>query len=381
MAEVPVRILIVDDSELYRTIVRHVLSQIPNVEVIGAASNGLEAVSMIERHAPDLITLDVEMPVLDGLGVLDEMRRRNLKSSAIMLSSLTEEGAQATLQSLSKGAFDFVLKPTGGSTPENKRLLREVLTEKIKAWRYSRRSGVAGTTAPRGTSLTPRRAAGDRPSQFSTTSNESIWCDSSSVASFRGDGTGAVVIGASTGGPDALRHMLPKIPADFPLPILVVQHMPTMFTRLMAENLNGYCKLKVSEARRYNLVEPGRILIAPGGQHMKVWKNGQAVRVDLTDDAPEHSCRPSVDYLFRSAAEVFGAGTVGVIMTGMGHDGAEGCRRIKRAGGMVMAQDEESCVVYGMPRLPVEEGIADRVVPLDRLATTLRQVVRSEATV
>ena len=190
-----------------------------------------------------------------------------------------------------------------------------------------------------------------------------------------------VVIGTSTGGPEALRSVLPAIPWDFPFPILVVQHMPKHFTASLAKSLDGICPVNVAEAAHGDLVESGRILIAPGGEHMKLRRQGDSVIVELTTDAPENHCRPSVDVLFRSAVDVYGAGTLGVIMTGMGEDGAEGCRLIRKAGGSVIAQDEESCVVFGMPRLPVEEGIADAVVPLSEVASEMLEFMRAEACV
>lgn len=384
MSDCPVRVLVVDDSVLFRKIVRDVLAKIDDVEVIGVARDGIDALQKIERLAPDLITLDVEMPQLDGLGVLAEMKHRGLKSRAVMLSAVTQQGADATMQALDMGAFDFIVKPNGSSAAENVQTLQTALTQKIAALRSSfrlrhltasRNSDLSSVSRPQDSDhsgvVTSAFQNGPRPAQDSGFASEKRR---------RGD-YAAVVIGVSTGGPDALRQFLPEVPGSFPIPILVVQHMPPLFTKSLADSLNARCQLEVAEATHHQVVEPGRILIAPGGKHMRVAQSGPSVRVQLTDDPPEHSCRPAVDYLFRSAVRVYGAGTLGMIMTGMGCDGAEGCRLIKKTGGSVIAQDEDSCVVFGMPRLPVAEGVADSIVPLERLAQELQSFVGGGVTV
>lgn len=352
----PVKVLVVDDSVLYRKIIRDVLAGIPGVEVVGIARNGVEALEQIERLQPDLLTLDVEMPDLDGLSVLREMRRRGHSARAVMCSTLTAEGAVATVRALHQGAFDFVVKPTAGSPQENGRLLHESLRTRIEAFRQSGRPAPSQSLASPPRPL-PLVAASAGPRHI-----------------HRGEETQpaappeVVAIGISTGGPEALRHFLPELPADFPCPVLIVQHMPPFFTKSLAESLDARCALTVTEAEHHEPVQPGRIYIAPGGRQMRVGKTGGQVRIELSDDPPENNCRPAVDYLFRSVAQVYRSATLGVIMTGMGSDGTEGCRQIKRAGGRVIAQSAESCVVFGMPRRPVEEGLADRIVPLDHMA-------------
>lgn len=358
----PVKVLVVDDSVLYRKIIRDVLAGIPGVEVVGIARNGIEALEQIERLQPDLLTLDVEMPDLDGLSVLREMRRRGHSARAVMCSTLTAEGAVATVRALHQGAFDFVVKPTAGSPQENGRLLHQALRTRIEAFRQSGRPAPSPSlsrplqpliSVAASTSLRHVLRRGETPPHLPPA---------------------VVAIGISTGGPEALRRFLPELPADFPCPVLIVQHMPPFFTKSLAESLDARCALTVTEAEHHEPVQPGRIYIAPGGRQMRVGSAGGQVRIELTDDLPENNCRPAVDYLFRSVAQVYRAEALGVIMTGMGSDGTAGCRQIKQAGGRVIAQNAESCVVFGMPRLPVEEGLADRVVPLDQMAGVLQSL-------
>lgn len=342
------RVLVVDDSLLYRKIVRDALAALPNVEVVGSASNGRMAIEKIEQLSPDLVTLDFEMPELDGPGVLRWLRQSKRPTRAVMLSAFTSEGADATVLALQEGAFDFVVKPSGGSPHDNQLLLQTALAARVQAvqdWRAARQ---------------PRRAAVPPPSVGLPPATRVL------------PGTqriGVVAIGVSTGGPDALRAMLPRLPADLAAPVVIVQHMPPVFTKSLADSLNKLCPLHVAEAVDGQLVAPGEVVIAPGGRQMKVRRteSGQ-VQIELTNDPPVQSCRPSVDYLFFSLADSFGSQTLSVIMTGMGYDGAEGCRRLHALGGPVIAQNEATCVVFGMPRKPVEEGVADIVAPLSSIA-------------
>jgi len=360
--------LVIDDSAIYRKIVRDVLGTLPDVEVVGIARDGIEALNQLELLQPDLATLDVEMPGLNGLEVLKELRQRSPKTKAIMVSSLTKEGAEATMQALQLGAFDFVTKPVGSGPTEGARLLGAALKEKLEALRFATRQRFA--VPPRIT--TPKQSASPFAgvavsSQLSLSGRRRTGCYA------------AVALGVSTGGPDALRQLLPSLPATFPLPIFIVQHMPPVFTKSFATMLDGRCQLRVKEAEHGDIVQAGQIYIAPGGHQMKVSHAGGRTRIQITDDAPECNCRPSVDYLFRSVAEVYGSETLAVIMTGMGHDGTAGLRMVKRVGGAILAQDAESCVVWGMPRVITEEGLADSVVPLSKLAEEL-QVFAGEPT-
>lgn len=365
------RTVVVDDSVLYRKIIRDILSDIPEVEVVAVARDGEVALQQIERHQPDLVTLDVEMPNLDGLAVLRSMRQNGLSGRAIMVSSTTWSGSKATLAALQEGAFDFVVKPSeGASASENAILLRKELTPRIEALRTSqqfRRSRTGKSRARRsGLAVLPRQ---------SESSKAAPPCPTKPLRRVSTGCYAAVAVGVSTGGPDALRQFLPQLPESFPLPIIVAQHMPPVFTRSLAESLDQVCSLSVSEAEHGDTVEPGRILIAPGGMQTRLKRTPYGVAVQVQEDNGESLCRPSVDLLFASLADVYGRETLGVIMTGMGRDGNIGCRDICRAGGAIIAQDEDSCVVFGMPAQPIAEGLASSVVALPQLATELQQFV------
>lgn len=349
-----VRVLVVDDSLIYRKVVRDVLAAFPHVEVVGSAANGRMAIEKIEQFSPDMITLDFEMPELDGLGVLKWLRQSKRPTKAVMLSALTVEGGEATLQALQEGAFDFVVKPSGSNARQNQHdleaaLLHQVdVIEMLLAGKRPRRS-----TAPVASAQPAAPAAPNRPE----------------AGKHR---IGIVAIGVSTGGPDALRTMLPQLPANLPVPIAIVQHMPPVFTKSLADSLSKICKLRVCEAIDGQLIKPGEVAIAPGGKQMRVYKTAAGhAQVKLTDDAPVQSCRPSVDYMLNSLAESFGNQTLSVIMTGMGYDGVDGCRRLHQLGGPVIAQNEATCVVFGMPRKLVEDGIADVVAPLTSIAAEI----------
>jgi two-component system, chemotaxis family, protein-glutamate methylesterase/glutaminase len=356
------RVLVVDDSLIYRKVVRDTLATIPGVEVVASAANGLIAIDKIQQLKPDLVTLDFEMPELDGPGVLAWMKKNRVATRAVMISALTSDGATSTLQALEAGAFDFVVKPSGSDTNRNREDLQTALTEKVDALRAQMHSR-AGRVPLR--SL----AAGDPPGLSST---RTPLPGKRSVVKPGDRRIGIVGIGVSTGGPDALRIMLPKLPADLPVPIVLVQHMPPVFTRSLATSLDKLCALRVYEAEHGQVVRRGEVAIAPGGRQMRVVPTATGdARIELTDDLPVQSCKPSVDYLFNSLAESYEHRTLAVIMTGMGYDGADACARLGKLGAPVICQNEASCVVFGMPRRPVEEGVADAVVPLDRIADTI----------
>lgn len=338
MAET-LRILVVDDSVVYRTLISSALAEIADVEVVGTASSGRIALEKIAQLHPHLITLDLEMPGYDGLEVLRRLPGAAADVGAVMLSAFTAGNADATVEALNLGAFDFVLKPSGPDARDNAARLRRQLRLKVESFRRSRQIHPAACDAarPAAARCTPR----GRPE--------------------------VVVIGVSTGGPAALKRMLPGLPGDLPAPVLVVQHMPPVFTHSLAEDLNRHCRLRVAEAADGQLVQPGWILIAPGGKQMRVERGAAGPVIRLTDDPHENSCRPSADYLFRSVAEVYGGRTLGVLMTGMGNDGVAGFRQLHKLGAALVAQDEASCVVFGMPREPIREGIA-KPTALDALA-------------
>jgi two-component system chemotaxis response regulator CheB len=355
----PTTILIVDDSALYRQSIQNVLRDIADVSVVGVAKNGVEALAKIGELDPDLLTLDVQMPDMDGIEVLREMKRRRLRPKAIMVSSLTSEGAQVTTDALLEGAFDFILKPSGGDSAANRRQLQDALAEKLKAFREA--SG-----RPRTRIHQPRRMEADEVLEAAPAPD--AVCQ-------------AVVIGTSTGGPEALKAVLPRLPKSLPVPVLVVQHMPPQYTLSLSARLDEICQLEVSEARDKREAVAGHVLVAPGGRQMSLERAGDGLVVRVSDDPPENGVRPSVDYLLRSVADVLGGQALAVIMTGMGRDGLEGCRGLKHAGGCVFAQSQDDCVVYGMPKAVIEEGLTDRELPLGKIAPAIvRHLNRSRRT-
>ncbi len=351
----PVKVLVVDDSALYRQSIQNVLRDVDGVEIIGLAKNGLEALEKIGQLDPDLLTLDVQMPDMDGIAVLAEIKRRKLRTGAIMVSSHTSEGAQVTTDALMQGAFDFILKPSSGDPGANRACLKQELVEKILAFRDAAVS--RGPVAP-------------APSAQDTVTGLSLLIPESACQ--------AIVIGTSTGGPEALRLVLPRLSDELQVPVFVVQHMPSRYTTTLARRLDEFCSAEVVEAGDGMQAMAGRIMIAPGGQQMKLLKDGERLLTCVTDDPPEHGVRPAVDYLLRSAAAVLEGNLLAVIMTGMGRDGLAGCRELKQAGGFVFAQSSEDCTVYGMPKAVIEADLADRILPLGKIAPAImRHVKRS----
>ncbi len=336
----PIRVLLVDDSATIRGLLSATLSADPDLVIAGAAVNGRMAVEMVAAAPPDIVLLDVEMPVLDGIAALREIRRLQPKLPVIMFSSLTERGAKATLDALLAGANDYAAKPAGLDADAVTGVIRAELVAKIKS------------LVPRGRPLDRSAAVvpqGRRPTPGA------------------GGPVRAVVIAVSTGGPTALAEVLPPLAADLGVPVLIVQHMPAFFTAQLAERLSRICGRQVREAVDAGPIGRTDILLAPGGRHLAVAGDGDAARVRLTDDPPENSCRPAADVLFRTAAAAWGGGVLGVVLTGMGRDGLAGARAIVEAGGAVIAQDEFSSVVWGMPGEVVRAGLADAVLPVARI--------------
>ena len=358
------RILIVDDSAVMRSLLRSVVSTDAALEVAGTAADGASALNLLGTLRPDLLLLDVEMPVMDGLVTLRQLRARGHKMPVIMCSSLTQRGAQVTIEALACGASDYVAKPAGQSGREAAtRLLSKDLIPKIHA--------LAGlpSSSPFHAAF-PARAPFVRPPLMMPAAPLFKPQPMSSNPA-------VLVIGVSTGGPVALDQLLPMLPAGFPLPVLIVQHMPELFTRLFAERLNGRCPLAVGEAVEGSPVRPGTIHIARGNWHLEVMAAahaGSAPTLHLSQGAPENHCRPAVDVLFRSAASVYGPGVLAVVLTGMGSDGAAGCRIIRNQGGSVLAQDQASSAVWGMPGAVANAGLAHKVLPLSAIAPEILRI-------
>ena len=337
------RVLIVDDSAVIRNLLRSAVAADPELEVAGVAANGKIALAMVDQCTPDVVTMDVEMPEMDGLTALKAIRSTHPALRIIMFSTLTERAAIATLDALALGADDYVTKPSHvQNVSEGSRRISEHLIPKIKALCGPR-------AAPRVRPAPGSARAAARPAK-------------------RNLHPEVVAIGSSTGGPNALAEILPQIPGDFPLPILVVQHMPPVFTAFLAERLSASSPIPVKEASPRAEVGHGQVWIAPGDFHLIVVRDGVQIRLATIQIPPENSCRPSVDVLFRSVAEVYGGRSLAVVLTGMGQDGLRGCECIHEAGGQIVVQDEASSVVWGMPGAVAGAGIADRVLPLAEIA-------------
>lgn len=338
----PVRVLVVDDSALMRKLIPQILAADSSIQVVGTAMDGIFGLKKIEELCPQVVTLDLEMPGMGGLDMLREIMRSH-RLPVIVVSSHSTEGASVTLKALSMGAFDFVAKPADVSArmPE---IARELIT-KIKAAAQSR--GIKMTAAvPSAPAEKASPNAKDQPTRI-------------------------VAIGVSTGGPQSLQYLLPQLPKDFPGAILIVQHMPEGFTDMFSRRLDEICAIRVKEAQSGDLLLAGRAFVCPGSRHLKVKRLPLGDVAVLSDEPRVNGHRPSVDVLFRSVAEEFGEKSVAVLMTGMGEDGSQGMGLVKASGGMTIAQSEESCVVYGMPRAAIEKGFAIRVVGLDAMANTL----------
>jgi len=350
----PIRVLVVDDSVVVRRMVRGALAMDSSIEICGVAANGRIALAMIDQCSPDILTLDIEMPEMDGLEVLRHLRGKHAQLPVIMFSTLTQRGAVATLDALALGARDYVAKPANvGSVTNSIEAIRKELLPKIKA--------LCGVTL----SLPTHHVSSTRPLYATPAARIPVPQPIEIVA-----------IGTSTGGPNALTEVLPQLPRDLPAAVVIVQHMPPTFTRFLAERLNGQCQLPVSEAIDDQLLRPGKVVIAQGDLHMIVEQRGVNVHVRTLRTVPENSCRPAVDVLFRSVAEVYGSRALGLVMTGMGQDGLRGAERLIDAGAKVLAQDEATSVVWGMPGFVAHAGLAEKILPLPEIAGEIVRRVR-----
>lgn len=352
-----VRVLIVDDSVVVRRLVTDVLSQDPDIEVIGTAVNGRAGLTKIEQLKPDLVTLDVEMPEMDGLTALKAIRTSWPRLPVIMFSTLTEPGAAVALEALTLGASDYVTKPANvGSVAESMASVRDQLIPRVHAL-----AGRIG--APRRVVAAPRAVAPIRSAAQPRVAPR------------------VLAIGCSTGGPQALTTVLQALPGSFPIPIVVVQHMPPVFTAQFAARLDRTCQLTVLEARGGEPLRPGTVHIAPGDYHLRISAAASSAQpvTHLDQSPPVCFCRPAVDVLFDSVVDHYGAGTLAVVLTGMGHDGRAGAGRIRAAGGRVVVQDEQTSVVWGMPGAIAEAGFADEILPLDAIAGAIGTRVMTAA--
>ncbi len=368
-----IKVLIVDDSVVFQRILQKAISMQRDMQVVGTAMNGEDALKKINTLKPDLMVLDVEMPKMDGLQTLDEIRRRKLDVGVIMFSTLTSRGADTTIKALSKGAFDFVAKPTGrGTFGESAKVVEEELIPKIRAFNHEKQhSSPRACIASLGKRSTKDHKKGSHISHLRPRLQDGRKTVRKPVRGFRPE---AIGIGVSTGGPKALDHVIPNFPAHFRLPVFLVQHMPPVFTTQLAKRLNDKSKLMVAEAQDGETVKGGRVYVAPGDYHMELVSDGNKKVIRLNQKPHENSCRPAVDPLFRSLANTYGSKVVGVIMTGMGRDGLEGCKLLKAKGAYIIVQDKETSVVWGMPRFVTEHGLADRICSLDELTPAILEV-------
>lgn len=369
-----IRVLVVDDSVVVRRLVTDVLSADPAIEVVGIAANGQIAVNKVEQLRPDLVTMDIEMPVMDGIEAVRALRRQGHAMPIIMFSTLTERGAVATLDALAAGATDYVTKPANvGSIQESLAQVAGELIPRIKAFvprsallapgrtpstpvAGARTAAPASATVPRAAApvrLRPRPEVRTRPR--------------------------AVVLGSSTGGPEALSRLMRSLPAPLPVPVVVVQHMPPVFTRQLATRLDRLGPSTVVEAAGGENLQPGTVYIAPGDMHLELVRTAGGARTSLNQGPPVNFCRPAVDVMIRSAVEVYGGDLLAVILTGMGSDGRTGCEAVASAGGTVLVQDEASSVVWGMPGAVATAGLAHAVLPVEEIAAALSRATAGDA--
>lgn len=352
------KLLIVDDSRIFRSAVEGSLRDENDIEVIGSVRNGIKAIEFIQSTRPDIVTLDVEMPEMDGLETLDEIRRINESDRSkppigvIMISSLTEKGADTTIKALEAGAFDFITKPEVNNSENGISVLRRRLVPKIRFF------------------ATKMINSGSEKKEYRPEVEKSETSHSAPQAQYK-----AVLIGVSTGGPKALMSMLPDLCGKTDLPILIVQHMPPKFTASLAESLNPKCSHFVAEGTDNEVIMPGKVYIAPGGRHMLLRRSGGRVKAVINDQPPEKNYRPSVNVLFRSALSAYNGNVISIILTGMGDDGTRGVAALKRAGAYVIAQDDASSVVWGMPGSAVKSGNVDRVLPLGEIPDFVEGIV------
>lgn len=351
----PIRVLVVDDSAFVRKVVTEMLNRSDALEVVGFARDGEEALELASRLQPDVITLDLVMPRMNGVEFLRAQNRR--RRIPVVICSIAHESGELALEALEEGAVEFVQKPTALATDRVYEIAKE-LVAKVQA--------AAGSTLDR---VAAGPVAGMRPA------------DRAVSAAANGPAAGSqrrcdvVVLGISTGGPQALRYLVPRLPADLSVPMVMVMHMPVGYTEMYAQRLDALCGLEVREAREGDDLHAGRVLLAPAGRHLTFVRDAGLVRAHLDDQPADTQHRPAVDVLFRSAADLFGSRVLGVVMTGMGSDGLLGAAHIKAQGGRIVTESESSCVVYGMPRVIDEASLSDRSAPLGEMASAIVEMI------
>lgn len=372
-----IRVLLVDDAVVVRKVLSDILSKDPEIEVVGAAANGKLGLQKLAQLQPDIVVLDIEMPEMDGITALKEIRKQYRKLPVIMFSTLTARGAAATLEALAAGASDYATKPsnTSGIAGAAESLQNELIP-KIKALVAPKLQSAAAATPT--SASTERSASGRRRADFSgrppARADANVTLRARSGPAHRVE---IVAIGVSTGGPNALAELIPALPTNLGVPVVIVQHMPPTFTQLLAERLDRASGLSVVEGKHGQQMLPNEVYVAPGDYHMTVRREGLHSYIDLNQAPQENSCRPAVDVLYRSVATTFGAGALAVIMTGMGSDGFKGSQLLAQHDAQIIVQDEASSVVWGMPSFVAKAGLAEAVVPLKGLASEIaRRTVR-----
>ncbi len=353
MNDTPIRVLVVDDSAIVRGLLTRALESDPAIKVVGTAMHGEQGLRWLKKHQADVVLLDVEMPVLNGLETLQRIQQEHPKLYVIMVSSLTYSGAETTMKALRLGAVGCVAKPDANSISEAVAIVARELVPLVRGLNVQREQPTPSAVkpAPRVSPLPPRRPRLIQPTEL-------------------------LVIGSSTGGPRALEQLVKGLPADFDLPICIAQHMPPFFTPMLAKHLAVDSGRRTYEAQSDMLIEPGCIYVAPGDFHFTVVRQNRSLIAKLNQDAPEHFCRPSVNPLFRSAAQCCGSGLIAVMLTGMGDDGLEGTADIFRAGGLVIAQDEATSVVWGMPGAISRAGLVHQLLPMPEIAPAIGRAVQ-----
>ena len=366
-----IRILVVDDSPFMRKSLQKMLEEAPDLRVVATARDGIDALEKIQEHKPDLVTLDIEMPRMDGLTCLKRIMAEH-PMPVLMVSSLTQEGAQATLDALSLGALDFIPKESGFASLSILQIQHD-LQEKVRRLASSPRFHKAPQVPPAGSAPTAAPTAAPAKPAPAAAAKAPLHSGSALGSSPQAE---LLVIGSSTGGPKALQDILPTLPASLPVPCLIVQHMPSTFTKPFADRLDGLCQVHVKEAEQGEPLKAGTVYIAPGGIHMTYGARGPKGCIELSAEPVSSLHRPSVDVLFLSISELFRGQVLAGILTGMGSDGAKGMEQLKKKGAHTLAESEDSCVVYGMPRAAVEKGCVDLVAPLADIPGHLRRHFR-----